>query len=59
MKYSKLLATLAVATVLFAGCGIKDQNAVIKINDKAITQAEYDKLTSPESNVIYFITDAS
>ena len=36
MKYSKLLATLAVATVLFAGCGIKDQNAVIKINDKAI-----------------------
>ncbi len=44
MKYSKLLATLAVATVLFAGCGIKDQNAVIKINDKAITQAEYDNL---------------
>ena len=42
MKYSKLLATLAVATVLFAGCGIKNQNAVIKINDKAITQAEYD-----------------
>lgn len=26
---------------------------------KSITQAEYDKLTSPESNVIYFITDAS
>ena len=38
------MATLAVATVLFAGCGIKDQNAVIKINDKAITQAEYDNL---------------
>ena len=38
MKFSKLLATLAVATVLFAGCGIKDQNAIIKINDKAITQ---------------------
>ena len=44
MKFSKLLATLAVATVLFAGCGIKDQNAIIKINDKAITQGEFDKL---------------
>lgn len=44
MKYTKLLATLAVATVLFAGCGIKDQNAIIKINNKAITQAEYDNL---------------
>lgn len=44
MNFSKLLATLAVATVLFAGCGIKDQNAIIKINDKAITQGEFDKL---------------
>ena len=44
MKVSKLLATIALSAVLFTGCGIKDQNAIIKINDKAITQAEYDKM---------------
>lgn len=44
MKFSKLLATLALSAVLFTGCGIKDQNAIIKINNKAITQAEYDQL---------------
>lgn len=44
MKYSKLLATLALAAVLATGCGVKDQNAIIKINNKSITQAEYDKL---------------
>ena len=42
MKGKKLLATLALAAVLFTGCGIK-QNAIIKVNDKAITQAEFDK----------------
>ncbi len=44
MKGSKLLVTLAVSALLFTGCGIKDQNAIIKINDKAITQAQYDEL---------------
>lgn len=44
MKFSKLLATLALSAVLFTGCGVKNQNAIIKINDKAVTQAEYDKL---------------
>ncbi len=44
MKASKLLMTLALSAILFTGCGAKNQNAVIKINDKAITQAEYDKL---------------
>ncbi len=43
MKGSKLLVTLALSAVLFTGCGIKDQNAIIKINDKAITQAQFDK----------------
>jgi parvulin-like peptidyl-prolyl isomerase len=43
MKGSKLLATLALSAILFTGCGIKNQNAIIKINDKAITQAEFDK----------------
>lgn len=44
MKVSKLLTTLALAAVLTTGCGVKNQNAIIKINDKAITQAQYDKL---------------
>ena len=43
MRASKLLATLALSAVLFTGCGTS-QNAIIKINDQAITQAEYDKL---------------
>ena len=41
MKVSKLLTTLALAAVLTTGCGVKNQNAIIKINDKAITQAQY------------------
>ena len=44
MKASKLLVTLALSAVLFTGCGVKSQNAIIKINNQAITQAEYDKL---------------
>ena len=44
MRASKLLVTLALSAVLFTGCGVKSQNAIIKINDQAITQAEYDKL---------------
>ena len=42
MRGKKLLATLAVSAVLFAGCGLKN-DAVIKVNDKVITQAQYDK----------------
>lgn len=44
MKASKLLVTLALSAVLFTGCGVKNQNTIIKINDQAITKAEYDKL---------------
>ncbi len=44
MKGTKLLATLMLSAVLFTGCGIKNQNAIIKINDKAITQGTYNEL---------------
>ena len=44
MKFSKLLATLVVSAILFTGCGIKDQNAIIKVNNKAVTQSEYNQL---------------
>jgi len=39
----KLVATLAVSAVLFAGCGLK-QDAIIKVNDKVITKAQFDQL---------------
>ena len=43
MKGSKLLATLLLSAMLFAGCGAKDQTAVIKVNDQVITQEQFDK----------------
>ena len=45
----KLVATLAVSAVLFSGCSLK-QEAVIKINDKVITQAQYDKLFDKQAD---------
>ena len=44
MKASKIMATMLLSALLFTGCGIKDQKAIIKINDNAITQGDYDKL---------------
>src|SRR5574344_1938932 len=44
MRGKKLAATLALTVLLFTGCGLKDQNAIIKINDKAITQSEFNQL---------------
>lgn len=44
MKGSKIVTTLALSALLFTGCGLKDQKAIIKINDGVITQKEYDQL---------------
>ena len=44
MKTTKLIATLLVAGMLFTGCGVKDQKAIIKINNGAITQKQFDEL---------------
>ena len=38
MRGKKLLATLAVSAVLFAGCGLKSGETIIKVNDQKITQ---------------------
>ena len=47
MRGKKLLTTLAVSAVLFAGCGLKSGEAIIKVNNQNITQgqvdAEFDK----------------
>lgn len=39
----KLLATLALSAVLFAGCGLKSGEVIIKVNDKTITQGQFDQ----------------
>ena len=44
MKGKKLLITLAASAVLFAGCGLKSGETIIKVNDTNITQAQYDKM---------------
>lgn len=42
MRGKKLLTTLAVLAVLFAGCGLKSGEAIIKVNDQNITQGQFD-----------------
>ena len=44
MKGKKLLITLAALAVLFAGCGLKSGETIIKVNDTNITQAQFDKM---------------
>ncbi len=44
IKGKKLLATLAVSAVLFAGCGLKSGEAIIKVNDTKITQGQFDEM---------------
>ncbi len=43
MKGKKLLVTLAASVILCSGCGLKSHQAIIKVNDQAITQAQFDK----------------
>lgn len=43
MKAKKLLVTLAASAVLFTGCGLKSGNAIIKVNDRKITQGQFDE----------------
>ncbi len=44
MKSAKLVATLLVAGMLFTGCGLKNSQAIIKVNDAVISQSDFDKL---------------
>ncbi len=44
MKKLKLMLTIALTAVVFAGCGFdKNKNALIVVNDKPITKQDYDK----------------
>lgn len=42
MNTKKLFATLLVAGMLLTGCGLKNSQAIIKINDSTITQKDFD-----------------
>ena len=50
MRGKKLLTTLAISAVLFAGCGLKSGNAIIKVNDQAITQGQFDEIFDKQAN---------
>lgn len=44
MKNLRFLVVLLFATILFTGCGVKNKEAIVKVNDHVITQADYDEL---------------
>lgn len=50
MRGKKLLATLAVSAVLFAGCGLKSGEAIITVNDKKITQGQFDEMFDKQAS---------
>lgn len=50
MRGKKLLATLAVSAVLFAGCGLKSGETIITVNDKKITQGQFDEMFNKQAN---------
>lgn len=50
MKKIRLFAVLLFAAVIFTGCGLKNNEAIVKVNDRVITQAEYDELFNQTAN---------
>ncbi len=50
MKGKKLLATLAISAVLFAGCGLKSGETIITVNDTKITQGQFDEMLDKQAN---------
>lgn len=56
MNSKKLLATLAISAVLFAGCGLKSNEAIIKVNDRTITQGQFDEIFNKQAGNSTFKT---
>lgn len=56
MNSKKLLTTLAISAVLFAGCGLKSNEAIIKVNDKTITQGQFDEVLNRQAGNSTFKT---
>ena len=49
MRGKKLLATFAVSAVLFAGCGLKSGETIIKVNNTNITQNQFDEMFNKQA----------
>ena len=50
MRGKKLLATLALSAVLFAGCGLKSGDTIITVNNKKITQGQFDTMFDQQAS---------
>lgn len=50
MKKLKLFAILLCTAFVFTGCGIKNKEAIVKVNDRVITQGDYDELFNQTAN---------
>lgn len=44
MDSKKILATLAVSAMLLTGCSFNQKDVIVKVNDKNITQAQFDEV---------------
>ena len=40
----KLLALMLFVAIVFTGCGLKNKDAIVKVNNHVITQGDYDEL---------------
>lgn len=49
MRGKKLLAAVAISAVLFAGCGLKSGEAIIKVNGQKITQGQFDEMFNKQA----------
>jgi len=43
MNSKKILATIAISTVLLTGCSFNKSDTIVKVNGRSITQAQFDK----------------
>lgn len=50
MRAKTLLVTTMLSVVLFAGCGLKSNEAIITVNNQKITQGEFDKLFDKQAS---------
>ena len=50
MKQLKLLAVLLFSVIIFTGCGVKNNETIVKVNDSVITQADFDELFTRTAN---------
>ena len=50
MRKLKLFAVVILSIFVFTGCGIKNKEAIVKVNDRIITQGDYDELFNQTAN---------